>query len=175
MGSLVLQSRPGQQRVGFAEPGALAAALVGGHGRPFIDNLLRPAARLLVASLRMQKERVVVIGLGAGRNLRSLLKQRLSLFALSGLRVSVSQQACGAMEIIVRIGGNYALQIRHSRGEISHPDFGNTAAVERIDRVRSRRNSLVVAGTGTRKVAIIEVKQAKFFIVSRRGIIQDGS
>src|SRR5580700_4760137 len=170
-----LQPRPGQQRVGFAEPGALAAALVGGHGRPFIDNLLRPAARFLVASLRMQKQRVVVIGLRARRNFRSLLKQRLSLFALSGLRVSMSQQACGTMEIIVRIGGDYALQIGRSRREISHLNLGDAAPVERIDRVGSRRNSFVITGTRAGKISVVEIEQAKFLIVSRRGIIQDGS
>src|SRR6202035_5225707 len=49
----------------------------------------------------------------------------------------------------------------------------DAAAVEGIGGVGSRRDRLVVAGSGTGEVAIVEIEQAKFFVVAGRRIIQD--
>src|ERR1700730_5722898 len=106
----VLQSRPRQQRVRFAKPHPLPPTLVARHRATLIQNFLRPLPRFFHAPLRVQEKRVVVVSLRTGGNLRRLLKQRLSFFRLPGLRVSMSQQAFGAMEIVVSVGGNGALE-----------------------------------------------------------------
>src|ERR1700721_850319 len=51
-----------QQEMGFAEPGALTAAEIAGHGASLVENFLRPLAGFGGASLRLQEERVVVVG-----------------------------------------------------------------------------------------------------------------
>jgi hypothetical protein len=65
-GSLELHTKTKQQSMGFAEPGALAAAEIAGHGASLVEYFLRPLAGFGNASLRLQEERIVVVGLGYG-------------------------------------------------------------------------------------------------------------
>src|ERR1700674_904229 len=65
-----LQARPRQQRIRFAEPHPLAPALVARHRAALIQNFLRPLPRFFHAALRLQEQRVVVVSLRTGGNLR---------------------------------------------------------------------------------------------------------
>src|SRR6202140_4926874 len=57
-----------QQAAGLAEPRAFAAAKIDRHGRLLVENLTRPFASFGGAPLRLQEQRVVVIGFGDGGN-----------------------------------------------------------------------------------------------------------
>src|SRR5580692_10784355 len=67
----------------------LPPPLISRHRGPFVEDFLGPLPPFFGTALRHQESRVVVVGLGAGRGLRGLLKQSLGLFRLSGLRVGV--------------------------------------------------------------------------------------
>src|SRR5580658_1008033 len=94
---LGLQPQPRQQRISFAEPRTLPPPLVSRHARPFVENFLSPLASLVGTPLRLQKESVVVVSLGARGGFRSLLKQSFGFFRLSGLRVGMSEQPLRAL------------------------------------------------------------------------------
>lgn len=170
----LLQAQPSQQRVRLAKPGTLTAALVRRHCGSFVENFLRPCASLFGTALRLQEQSVVVVSFRARRNLRRLLKERLGLFRLTGLRVGVSQKPLGSLKVVIRIGGNRALEIRNRRGEIAQLDLSDAAPVERIDRIGSRRDRLIVASACPCKVAVVKIEQAKFFVVASRGVIKNG-
>ena len=89
----------------FAEPGALAAAEIAWHGETLVENFLCPLSGFGGTSLRLQQERVVVVRLRDGGDLRGLLKKCGGFFRLSGVRVGVSEQAFRAVEIIIGLGG----------------------------------------------------------------------
>src|SRR6202008_2381473 len=104
--------KPCQQAACLAEPRPFAAAKIDRHGRLLGENLARPFASLRGASLRLQEERGVGIGFGDGGNARRRAKQGVRLLGLSSLRVGPSQQALGAMEVVVGIRLDGALQVR---------------------------------------------------------------
>src|SRR5580700_7062413 len=163
-----------QQRMGFAEPGALAAAEIAGHGESLVEDFLRPLAGFGVAALRLQEKRVVVVGLGDGGDLRSLLKKCGGFFRLSGVRIGVSQQAFGAMEIVVGLGSYDALKVGYGDREISQLDFSDGAAIEGIGVVGAGRDGSVEGSAGAAGIPVVEIEQSEFFVVSGGGIVEDG-
>jgi hypothetical protein len=163
-----------QQSMGFAEPRALAAAEISGHGESLVEDFLRPLAGFGVASLRLQEKRVVVVGLGDGGDLRGLLKKCGGFFRLSGVSVGVSQQAFGAVEIVVGLGGYDALKVGYGGREISQLDFRDGAAIEGIGVVGAGRDSFVEGGAGAAGIPVVEIEQSEFFVVSGGGIVEDG-
>ena len=83
-----------------------------------------------------------------------------------GLRVGVAEQAFGAMEVVVGIGGDGAFEIGDSGGEISERNFGNAAAIESIGRIGARGNGFVVGGAGAGEISVVEIEKTEFFIVA---------
>jgi hypothetical protein len=161
--------------MGFAEPGSLAAAEIAGHGEPLVEDFLRPFAGFGDASLRLQEERVVVVGLGDGGDLRGLLKKCGGFFRLSGVGVGVSKQAFGAVKIVVGLGGHDALEIRDGGREISQLDFRDSTAIEGIGVVGAGRDGFVEGGAGTVGISVVEIEQAEFFVVTGGRIVEDGA
>jgi len=172
---ITLDAEAGQQELGFAEPGAFAAALVGGHGAAFVENFLGPIAGFGSASLGLKEESVVVIGFGNGRDFRGLLEEQFGFFGLAGLSVGVGKQAFAAMKIVVGVGREGAFEVGDGGGEISEGDFGYAAAVEGVGRVGAGGDGFVVGGAGAGEVTVVEIEQAEFFVVAGRGIVEDGA
>src|SRR5262249_18602686 len=79
---------PAQHFIGPPEPGTLAPPEVSRHCRFLCKNPLCPLTRLGFASLRFQKQSVMIIGLRDRRNSRGLAKHRIRPFALTGFCVS---------------------------------------------------------------------------------------
>src|SRR4051812_23274965 len=77
------------------------------------------------------------------------------------------------MEIVVGIGADRALKIGHSGREVSKLDFGNAAAIERVSMIGARVDRLVIRGASAREVAVVEIEQSEFFVISCGGIIED--
>src|SRR5208282_2910307 len=95
------------------KPRPLASPQVAGHGGFLVEHLLRPLAGFGVAPLGGQQIREIQISLRQRRRDRYLPKERLSLFFLPGLRVGVSEQSGGALEIVVGLFADDALQVRY--------------------------------------------------------------
>src|SRR5579863_1543623 len=165
--------QPRQQSARLAKPGPFPTPQISRHSRLLGEDFLRPIARFGDASLRLQEQRVVVIGFRDGRNPRRLAKHRIRFLDLSGLRVGPGQQPLGTMKVVIRIGSDGALQVGYSRRKVPEFNLSDSPAVKRVDMVGSRRNGLVVTRARPRIVAVVQIKQSQFFVVSRRRIVED--
>src|SRR5690242_10860417 len=77
-----LGSDPCQHGVGSAKPGSFAATQVSRHRGLFREYLLGPFPSFFCSALRLQEDRVMVIGFGDGRNTSSFAKHRFGLVNL---------------------------------------------------------------------------------------------
>src|SRR5271170_1022672 len=130
-----LQPEHRQQRIGFAEPGAFAATLVRWHRRSLVDYFLGPLARFLVAALRVEEERVIVVGLGTRGDFCGLPKKRIRLFWPSGLGIGMGQQSDAAIEVIIRISLHGSFKIGHGRGKVAQSNLRDTSPIKWVDRI----------------------------------------
>src|ERR1017187_2670170 len=79
--------KAGEQTAGLAEPWAFAAPIMARHGRFVFAILARGLPSLGGASLRLQKQRVVVVVFGVGGNPGCLAKHGVGCLGLRGLRM----------------------------------------------------------------------------------------
>src|ERR1039458_4940905 len=116
LGSSRLASRSRRQSLQHLirppKPRPLPPPQVPGHSRLLIEHLLRPLAGFGVAALGGQQIREIQVSLRQGRRDRFLPEERLGLFLLSGLRIGVSEQSGGALEIVVGLFADDALKVR---------------------------------------------------------------
>ena len=114
-GDLSRERQAPQQRRCAPEPGPVSPFLVARHGWLFIQNALRPLARLPNLALCCQEICVVVIGLGQSRNLHYLGKERRRFLGVASLGIGMGQKTCGAMKVIGGVLRNYAFEVRQGR------------------------------------------------------------
>ena len=100
-----------EEFLGFAEPGAFAAAEVGGHGGSFFKNFAGPVAGFGGAAFGGEEFGKVEVGFGHGRGLRCFAKEGFCFFFLAGERVGVREESLGTMKVVRRFFGDYALEV----------------------------------------------------------------
>ena len=83
------------------------------------------------------------------------------------------QQSGGAAEIIVRLFADGPLEVRQRSRGVSQQNRTHSAPVKRIERIGPRGNRLVERGARLRQLAVIHIKVAELFIISRRRIVSN--
>src|SRR5216684_7319817 len=86
----------------------------------------------------------------------------------------MGQQSGGSMKVVGRIFGCNAFEVWQCGREIAQSYAGDTAAVERVQRVCAGRNCLVVSSPRSRELSFLKIQVGKFLVISRGRIVQDG-
>src|SRR5581483_1175473 len=116
---------------------------------------------------------VVNLHFGQGGEAHDLRVHRLCLFLLSGLCVGARQQAGGAMEVVVVVGGNDPLEIRDGACVVAEADGAERAAIVGIDPVPPGGDGAIEANSRLLEVTTLKVQVAEFLVVGGRGIYGD--
>ena len=160
-----------EELAGAAKPGTLEAALVTREHWALVEDLLGPLAGLGGAAFGGQQIGEVQIGLRRGRPVRDLAEEGFGFVILSGLRVGVSEQAGGAVEVVARLPDDDVFEVgQRSRGIIQEQS-ADAAAIEGIERIGAGGDGVVERGPCQDEFAVVHVEVAELFKDSGRAIV----
>jgi hypothetical protein len=83
----------------------------------------------------------------------------------------VGEQAFSSIKVVAWLFGDHSFQVWKRRSCVTHEDCADTATVEGVKGVGAGRYGLFKGGSSLGQMAILHIEVAKFFVVSRRGIV----